>query len=257
MSRIQIVLTVIGAGFAAVNYVIYWAAGRANSLPVAPLVLCCVFLPLLFCLIFGQVAAEKFPRVYETLKWIYISIGLLYTVSFIVFSVFVTSVPYDGGEGADVYIVFGCKTNGYTPTYALQRRLDHAYGLLTADPNAVAVLSGGQGADETVSEAESMRAYLTARGIDGDRLIVEDRSTSTVENIRYSVKLLEERGLGGKKLCAVSNDFHVKRILLHAKYLGVELTASPAKTDSPGKLWQNLIREYMVWVRRLVTGSWE
>ena len=51
MSRIQIILTVIGAGFAAVNYVIYWAAGRANALPGAPLVLCCVVLPLLFCLL--------------------------------------------------------------------------------------------------------------------------------------------------------------------------------------------------------------
>ena len=256
MSRLQIILATVGAGFAAINYIIYWAAGRANALPIAPIVLFCVFVPLILCILSGKYAAAHFPRVYEILKWTYIGIGLLYTVSFTAFSVFVTSVE-DMPDDADVYIVFGCKTNGYTPTYALRRRLDHAYGLLSSHPDAVAVLSGGQGDDETVSEAESMRAYLCGLGIDEGRLLIEDRSTSTAENIRYSAALLEKLGYGGKRLCAVSNDFHIKRILLQAKHTGVVLTASPAKTNSAWKLWQNLIREYMVWTRRLVTGSWE
>ena len=256
MSRIQIILTVIGAGFAAVNYAVFWISGRANAVPIAPVVLLCIFVPLLVCVFFGKAFSGAAPRVYETLKWIYIGVGLLYTVSFLCFSVFVTHGVKDVPD-AEVYIVFGCKTNGYTPTYALKRRLDHAYGLLCSHPGSVAVLSGGQGDDETVSEAESMRAYLESRGIEKDRLLIEDRSTSTLENIRFSAALLEEKELTGKKLCAVSNDFHVKRILLQADHLGVEMSASPAKTDSLFKLWQNLIREYMVWVRRGLTGSWE
>ena len=256
MSRIQIILTAAGAGFAAVNYIIYWASGRANAVPIAPAVLCCVFIPLILCAVFGRAAADKIPRLYEALKWIYISVGLLYTVSFVIFSFAVTHVKESGGA-SDVYIVFGCKTNGYTPTYALRRRLDHAYELLTRYPDSVAILSGGQGGDESVSEAESMRAYLEARGIDGSRLIKEERSTSTLENIKFSFELIEKSGVRADKVTAVSSDFHIKRIQLQAKYLNVRLGVSPAKTDSPGKLWQNLIREYMVWVRRGVTGKWE
>lgn len=256
MSRLQIILVAAGAGVAALNYIIYWASGRSNALPIAPIVLFCVFVPLILCAVFGGAAAKRIPRLYETLKWIYICIGLLYTVSFAAFSVYtVTGVKND--DNADVYIVFGCKTNGYTPTYALRRRLDRARELLTEHPDAVAVLSGGQGDDETVSEAESMRAYLTAAGIDENRLLIEDGSTSTLENIRFSLRLLEERGLADKKLCAVSSDFHIKRILLQSRGLGVDLSVSAAKTDSPRRLWQNLIREYMVWVRRGLTGSWE
>ena len=94
MSRIQIMLTAIGAGFAAVNYIIYWASGRANAVPIAPLVLCCIFIPLVICAVFGRAAAEKIPRLYEALKWIYISVGLLYTVSFVIFSFALRSTSF-------------------------------------------------------------------------------------------------------------------------------------------------------------------
>ncbi len=256
MSRIQIILTICGAGIAFVNYTVYLCISRHNALPLAPIVLACIILPILFCIFFGKFAEARFPTVYEILKWIYISIGLVYSLSFIAFSCYILS-PGSVAEEADVFIVFGCKTYGYTPSYALQKRLDKAYELLERNPDSVAVLSGGQGKDEEISEAESMRAYLLNKGINEDRLIIEDRSTSTITNIRYSMELIKQRGLEDKKISAVSNDFHIKRILKQAHQLDYDLSASPAKMPFGFRLLQSLTREYMVWVRNMFTGGWE
>ena len=254
MSGIQMILTALGAGVAFINYTVFLLISRRNSLPFAPIVLCCIILPLLFCIFFGKFAESNFPRVYETLKWIYIAIGLIYSVSFTAFSIYVMSPP-DVTEEADVFIVFGCKTYGYTPSYALQRRLDTAYDLLVKNPEATAVLSGGMGDDETVSEAESMRAYLTSRGIDEKRLIIEDRSKSTSENIEFSMKLIRDAGLSGTRISAVSNDFHIRRIKKLALQKGHDILLSPSKMEFGARLLQNLTREYMVWIREGVENA--
>lgn len=251
MTNVQFILTMLGAGVAFVNYLTFLIISRHNSLPFAPIVLLCVTLPFLFCLFFGRFATEHFPVLYEILKWIYISIGLVYSVSFFAFSFYVMS-PVESSDTADVIIVFGCKTFGYTPSYALQNRLDKAYEMLENNPGAVAILSGGQGEDETVSEAESMRAYLEGKGISADRLILEDRSTSTRENIEFSMNIIKERGREDKKITAVSNDFHIKRILRLFKERDYDVSASPAHMKSPMRIIQNLTREYMVWVRTII-----
>ena len=256
MSKIQIILTVLGAGVVFVNYTVYLCISRHNALPYAPLALILVVVPLLLFIIFGKFATEHFPRLYEAIKWIYISIGLIYSVSFVAFSAYLLT-PANEVEEADVFIVFGCKTYGYTPSYALEKRLDKAYDMLEKNPDAVAVLSGGQGSDETVSEAECMRAYLLDKGIAEDRLIIEDKSTSTISNIRNSMELIRQNGLEGKRISAVSNDFHVKRILKQSSQLGYDFYVSPARMPVGFRLLQNLTREYMVWVRNMFTGTWE
>ncbi|MBQ7700049.1 MAG: YdcF family protein [Clostridia bacterium] len=256
MSKIQIILSVLGAGVAFINYTVYLCISRRNALPIAPVALACIVLPVLFCIFFGKTAAAHFPRVYEALKWIYISIGLIYSLSFIAFSSYLMA-PVNEVDKADVFIVFGCKTYGYSPSYALEKRLEKAYELLSKNPDSVAVLSGGQGDDETVSEAGSMRKYLTDKGIPEDRLIIEDRSTSTITNIKNSMELIRQNGYDGKKISAVSNDFHVKRILKQAEQLGYDFSVSPARMPIGFRLLQNLTREYMVWVRNMFTGTWE
>lgn len=256
MSKIQIILTILGAGAAFVNYTVYLCISRRNSLPFAPLALVLTVVPILLCVFFGKYATAHFPRLYEVLKWIYISVGLIYSISFVIFSVYILT-PVNETDKADVYIVFGCKTYGYTPSYALEKRLEKAYELLSNDPDAIAVLSGGQGDDETVSEAEAMRAYLVNKGIDENRLIIEDRSTSTISNIRNSMEILKQKGLDDKKISAVSNDFHMKRILKQATESGYDFSASPAKMPVGFRQLQNLTREYMVWVRHIFTRTWE
>lgn len=94
-------------------------------------------------------------------------------------------------NGADYLIVLGSQVRGRRPSDNLQKRLDAALRYLRENPNTKAVLSGGQGDDEEISEAQAMADFLTAEGIDAGRLILEDRSRNTEENLRFSRAQIE------------------------------------------------------------------
>lgn len=127
-------------------------------------------------------------------------------------------------------LVLGCKVNGETPGKALLNRLEAAHAYLIAHPNAVAILSGGKGEDEAISEAEAMYRYLTEHGIDGNRLIIEDRSTNTEENIAYSVTLLRAHHLD-EHVAIVTHSYHQYRAALEAMDFGLVPYAVNAKGD--------------------------
>jgi uncharacterized SAM-binding protein YcdF (DUF218 family) len=132
-------------------------------------------------------------------------------------------------SACDVIIVLGAKVDGEIPSRTLMYRLDAAYKYLSAHPETKAVLSGGRGADEEITEAEAMCRYLTAKGIEKGRLILEDRSTSTYENLINSFGLL---GSTAKlKIAVVTSDFHVLRARLIALKLGRHVGGIGSKTE--------------------------
>ena len=120
---------------------------------------------------------------------------------------------YKTNDGAETVIVLGCKVYGSTPSRYLRNRCKKAAEYLEKNPNAVAVLSGGQGYDEDISEAQCMENVLTDLGIDKSRLYKEDKSTSTAENIAFSKAVIEENGLS-KSVLVVTNEFHEYRAKL-------------------------------------------
>lgn len=129
---------------------------------------------------------------------------------------------------ADV-IVLGCEVKGEIPSRMLTRRMDTAIIWLRKHPDVRCVLSGGKGETELISEAECMYRYMTARGIAPERLLKEDRSETTRENILFSVKLLEEKdGSTPAELVIVTNEFHLARAILIAEKLGVRAGAAAA-----------------------------
>ncbi|MCD8015095.1 MAG: YdcF family protein [Lachnospiraceae bacterium] len=95
-------------------------------------------------------------------------------------------------------IVLGAQVKGTSPSRALKRRLDRAAQYAEAHPGAILILSGGQGADEEISEAECMYRYLTAAGVPEERLLLEDGSTSTQENLEFSAELIRQQMAGTK-----------------------------------------------------------
>ena len=93
-----------------------------------------------------------------------------------------------------------------------------AYNYLQESPDTKAVLSGGKGPGEDISEAQAMYEYLTGRGISGDRLILEDRSVNTDQNLGYSIAKMT----GSKeKVVIISNRFHLYRALGIARKKGL------------------------------------
>ena len=118
----------------------------------------------------------------------------------------------DSAQPADAVIVLGAGVNGTTPSAALQTRIDAAERYLKANPDIPAVLSGGQGAGEDISEAQAMYDALTARGIAPDRLILEEQSTNTRQNLQNSLVLLPD--YHHKSVAVVTNNFHMARVRL-------------------------------------------
>lgn len=119
---------------------------------------------------------------------------------------------------AEAVVVLGAGVNGTQPSLSLRTRLDAALAYLETHPKVPAVLSGGQGYGEEITESRCMYDYLTARGIDGSRLILEERATSTAENFAFSKMLLEEQGIDPAEdlVAVVTHDFHMARSKLIA-----------------------------------------
>ena len=113
-------------------------------------------------------------------------------------------------------IILGCAVVGKSPSWMLSYRIDSAYKYLEAHPDSVAVLSGGQGNKEDISEAQCMFNVLTDKGIDPDRLYLEDKSTNTFENISFSKKIIDENNLSTDVAIATSS-FHLKRATIIAE----------------------------------------
>ena len=153
-------------------------------------------------------------------------------------------------------IVLGAKVNGMSPSLSLQSRINTAARYLKENEKTiVAIVSGGQGPDEDISEAEAMRQGLVAQGIGAERIIIEDKSTSTYENMRFSKKLIPsglDRGL------LVTNDYHLYRAHLLAKQEGLDVTGLPAKTPRV-TLVKSYVREYLAilkwYVESLIRGK--
>lgn len=87
------------------------------------------------------------------------------------------------------------------------------------NPDTLCIVSGGKGDDEKISEALAMKNYLLEKGMDSDRIIMEDKSTSTYENIQNSLKILDELGMS-HDMTIVTDGFHQYRASLIAKAQG-------------------------------------
>ncbi|WP_199092994.1 YdcF family protein [Sporosarcina sp. P1] len=128
-------------------------------------------------------------------------------------------------------IILGAKVNGEEPSLSLQYRLESAVEYATQYPHVQFVLSGGQGKDEDISEAEAMYRYLQEHGIEKDRLIIEDQSTSTYENLQFSQNIIPE--VVGVTI--ISSDYHLARARFLARQIGWESDVVVAKTPESVK----------------------
>lgn len=167
-------------------------------------------------------------------------------------------------------MVFGCYVRGEEPGRTLTTRLDAALSLLKRYPNADCIVSGGQGSNEAISEAEAMRRYLVSRGIAEERITLEDRSTNTSENLEYTFAILtgsesdssaastpgspassnstdsaQSVDTDGRRLVGVSSEYHLPRIRMLSRALGREIETYPAYDANIGNTLIYTLREYM------------
>ena len=121
---------------------------------------------------------------------------------------------HDRVEGEPkIMVILGCQVKPWGPSVLLQDRINKAADYLKEHPDVIVVASGGQGPDEPMTEALAICNALVEQGIDGGRILQEDRSNNTNQNLRYSMALLEENGYDTDSgIVVVSNGFHLTRV---------------------------------------------
>ena len=173
-----------------------------------------------------------------------LALGLLLAAEIPILSAALTSEKSD----APYVIVLGAAVYGETPSISLRHRADRALEHLNANPAAVAVVSGGQGEGEDISEAECMRRYLRERGVADSRILVEDRSTSTLENLTFSKQVIEGAGGDPARVAVVSSSYHLYRAGRMAAALGMEAEGLRSSDGYPVYMTGMYLREALaVW----------
>ena len=149
-------------------------------------------------------------------------------------------------ENLEYIIVLGAGVKGTTPTRPLKLRIQTAYEYMQNNPDTILIASGGKGWDERISEAECIRNSLVEMGLDESRIILEDASRDTEENIRNSYEFIPSKDC---RVGVVTNSFHVWRSLQIAKSQGCEnISGVPAKTLMPVGI-HYVVREFFGYVK--------
>ncbi len=140
-------------------------------------------------------------------------------------------------------VVLGAALNGDQPSRLLRGRLDAAVAYLNHNPEAMCIVSGGQGRDEAYTEASVMRTYLINAGIAAERIYLEEQATSTYENMIFSRKIIEKHGLN-PKIAVATQEFHQYRAAKFAEKAGMETVGAVTATTPLYLLGSYWIRDF-------------
>ncbi|MBR1741140.1 MAG: YdcF family protein [Lachnospiraceae bacterium] len=153
-------------------------------------------------------------------------------------------------KGADYLVILGAHVYGERMSSNLRYRVEIGKKYLEENPETKVILSGGKGFGEDITEAEAMRRYLVEKGISEKRILVEDQSVNTDENIRYSRKLMEDE----KEAFVViaTNRFHLFRAEGIAKKQGLEKVQGIGQYIRPDTAPNAYLREVIaIWKYKL------
>ncbi len=156
-------------------------------------------------------------------------------------------------------VVLGAKVRSDGPSVSLWDRIYGARNYMMAHPEVIAIVSGGQGPDEPMTEARAMYNALIALGIDGERIWLEEKATSTWENLTFSLDLIEEKtGARPTGLGVLSSEYHLFRASLFARACDVDFIGIPAQTSRTSQLVNHFLREVAgVWHYILLGGQYD
>lgn len=154
--------------------------------------------------------------------------------------------------GADYVIILGAQWKPEGPSEVLRRRLNSAVQYLNQNPDTMVIVSGGQGSNEPISEAAGMRQYLSDIGVSDERILMEDQSGNTMENLVFSGRLLDKEN---DRVVIVTNNFHMFRALRIAGKQGYAKVEGLAASSVTGFVPNNLLREFLGVVKDYVVGN--
>lgn len=217
-----------------------------------------VFFGALFIGCAGEALAIKLQNKHKIFKIIVIlgrSIFALFLISFISIQYIIISGEYTDNEvyKADRILVLGALIYNDRPSAALQSRLDTAIELLNENEDAVLIVCGGQGDNEIMPEAHMMQKYLLQNGVSKDKILVEDTSKNTIQNIKNAKELYN---LEDYKTAVITNEFHLARARKLMKQAGLDAYGMPAETPYILIKWVSHLREYCSTLGLIITNRY-
>ena len=199
-----------------------------------------------FAFAVGKGMFSAWPRSVKVILAVIICAGLVLFV--IVEGKIVSKFNEQGADGLDYVIFLGAQVRKDGPSVVLKYRLDKAAEYLERNPDTLCIVTGGKGSNEPFSEAEGMADYLKKKGISPERIIEESKAETTVQNIEYSMELMEE----GKTAGLITNNFHLYRALKIAQAQGMTDVCGIAAGSSPLYLPNNMVREAFAMLKLLI-----
>ena len=193
---------------------------------------------LMFAIMVWTELWNKLPGFLHLLFWIAVLIVLV--LFFVLEGQILSGFHEKGEKDLDYIIVLGAQVRADGPSPVLAYRLDRAYDYLTENPDTICIVSGGQGYNEPCTEAEAMAKYLMERGVPEEKVIQEKEATTTKQNIRFSMALMEADASVG----IVTNNFHVYRSLHIAEDEGLRNVCGIAAGSRRFYLPNNMYREF-------------
>lgn len=154
--------------------------------------------------------------------------------------------------GAKYVIVPGAQVRGREISRPLALRLDTAYKYLEGNPGTAVIVSGGQGPGEDISEARAMKEYLEKKGIESGRILEEDRSVNTEQNIAFSRRLMDSPE---DSVVAVSNGFHIYRTVEICKKQGLKNVQGLGAPDNRIMIPSYYLREALAVMKYRISGK--
>lgn len=212
--------TVIATVLGSISIIYYIVCGTVYSFTLSGLWIWLAFgLIILFGCLFINIAepkiGKKYFRIYKILKRVCLTAFALFMTSFFVFEGLLISKWQNGYKNdntkADAVIILGATVEYDKPGETLSRRIQRAYGIIAKNPDAVIIACGGLGEGDIITEAECIKRELCALGIPEDRILTEEKSTSTAENFRYAAELIDR---DTESVAVVTSGFHQLRALL-------------------------------------------
>lgn len=182
------------------------------------------------------------------IDYIILAVSIIFWIVFIAVEIIVLcAMAVMPKKNLKYIIILGAQIRGKKITGSLKRRLDKGLRYLQENPETICIVSGGKGRGEAISEAEAMFAYLKDCGMDEKRICMEDKSTTTCENLIFSKQFIHD--LEKDSVGIVSNNFHIYRSMKMARILGYKKVFALPATVSLVVFPNYMVREFFALIK--------
>ena len=262
LSIVSLIYCVVVACLTGTKFFLVWAA-------------IAVFFGILAYITPNNISTRITPLWLRVIAYSCLVAGLIFTIA--MEGIIFTQFHAKASPGTDYIIILGAQLKENGPSRTLQKRLDCAVTYLQNNQETIAIVSGGKGSDEPDSEARGMRDYLVAAGIPEERIMLEDKSTNTKENMQFSAQLIlqnmsdteniennvknDAEGENGEttgmnvRVAIVTNNFHMYRALKIAKAQGFTHAEGLAAHSYAILLPNDMLRECLAVVKNVLYGN--